>query len=140
MPTYDVRCPAGHEAEILARWDDRAVPCIVCDQPTERVWRPSSVVGDEWSGGGGRWIENLGDQPVYCQTKSDLQKEMDKRNLRHPDRYVPGDKHLSNWGAGIDAYTLESARVLLSRSVGAPGASEAAPVRCETLTLTVRDL
>lgn len=27
------------------------------------------------------------------------------------------DKHLSNWAAGIDAYTLENARQLLSRGI-----------------------
>lgn len=90
----------------------------------------AAVIGDEFPGGGGRWIENLDHDPVWCQTKSDLKREMDQRNLRHPDRHVPGDTQLTNWALGIDPYTLAAATALVSRGAEKPEPA----IVCETLT------
>ena len=142
MPIYDLRCTlCGLEMDDVYVPTTQKPPCYWCEAPTESLWRtPSAVIGDEWPGGGSRTFENLGHEPVVCQNKSDLQKEMDKRGLRHPDRWVPGDRHLTNWAAAIDAQTLDNARVLLSRAAGSAGASGEPPVRCETATFTIRDL
>lgn len=48
MPRYTVRCPDGHESDVVCRWDARHLPCPSCDRPTERVWTASAaVIGDE---------------------------------------------------------------------------------------------
>ena len=83
------------------------------------------------------WIEHLDHEPVYCETKQDLQREMDKRGLRLRDQWAgPHDRHLTNWAAGIDPYTLESAAILLSR--GSRAESSPSPGQLETLKTEVR--
>ena len=140
MPIFDVRCLAcGAEADDVYVPTTTKPPCHLCGAPTESLWRtPSAVIGDEWPGGGSRTIENLDHEPVICATKSDLRREMEKRQLRHPDHWVPGDRHLTNWAAAITAKTLDDARVLLSRRAGTRGASEDVPVQCETASFSVR--
>jgi hypothetical protein len=52
MPRFDVRCAAGHESDVITRWDDRATPCPTCGAPTERIWtRSAAVRGDDIPGG-----------------------------------------------------------------------------------------
>jgi len=129
MPLYDVKCPACGQEQVDVWAGMSEVVICACGSPTERIWRTRAIIGDEWPGGGGRWIENLDHSPVWCENKRALAHEMDKRGLRHPDRYVPGDKHLSNWGTGMDPYTLAAATSLVSR-----GTTDAEPaVVCETL-------
>ena len=73
-----------------------------------------SVLGDEIPGG--QVIENLGDEPMTFYSKKAVIQEADRRGLRMRDQWAgPHDKYLSNWGAVIDAQTLENVRVLLSR-------------------------
>ena len=46
MPTYDYRCPNGHEFEVVHRMDDPPpASCEVCGTgPLERVFHPVPVV------------------------------------------------------------------------------------------------
>lgn len=117
MPRYDVRCEQDHVCEVVVAWDDRHTPCVICGAPTERVWasgRSAAVVGDDIPGG--QVIENLGHQAMTFYSKNDIVEEADRRGLRLRDQWAgPGDKHLTNWAAGIDAQTLDNARVLLTR-------------------------
>lgn len=44
MPTYEYRCPNGHEFEVVQRMtDDPVSTCEVCGEPVERVFRPVAV-------------------------------------------------------------------------------------------------
>ena len=84
---------------------------------------------------GGQWIENLGHEPVFIESRLQLKQEMEKRGLEQRIKYVPGDHYLTNWAAGMDAVTLENARVLVSRP-GALKSSEPVNLRVQTF---VRD-
>ena len=64
---------------------------------------------------GGVTIENMGDEPVTVYSREEFKQEMARHNVEQRIKWVPGDKYLTNWGASIDPYTLESARILVSR-------------------------
>lgn len=43
MPTYEYRCPNGHEFELFQRMSDPPVaPCPECDQQAERLLSPGA--------------------------------------------------------------------------------------------------
>lgn len=69
---------------------------------------------------GGLTIENLGDQPVTVYSREELARAMRAANVEQHIHYVPGDRFLTNWAAGIDAQTLDNARVLLTRGSRLP--------------------
>ena len=52
-----------------------------------------SVIGDEVPGGA-RYFHNLGDTPIWIESRADLKREMDKRGLVHAERnsYAKDDK------------------------------------------------
>lgn len=54
------------------------------------------VVDDELPGGA-RWIENLGPEPVWIETKTQLKQELDARGLEPFVRHVDGDQHVQRW-------------------------------------------
>ncbi|MGH2980368.1 MAG: FmdB family zinc ribbon protein [Solirubrobacterales bacterium] len=44
MPTYEYRCPNGHNFEVVQRMsDDPVTVCEVCGAPVERVFHPVAV-------------------------------------------------------------------------------------------------
>ena len=101
MPRYDVICPAGHEADIFAQWDEREVPCATCGQLTVRVWKSSPRVVDD-SIPGGFTDHNLGPEPITYYSKSERKRLMRERGLVEVVRHVGydgGDKspHTSRW-------------------------------------------
>lgn len=63
---------------------------------------------------GGKWFENLGDQPVRCDSPADLKREMKARGLEPFIRHTAGDPHTRSW-ATMDPYTLEQGRILAER-------------------------
>lgn len=63
---------------------------------------------------GGRWFENLGHEPVRCDSPADLKREMDARGLMPFVRHVDGSPHTRSW-ATMDPYTLEQGRILAER-------------------------
>ena len=99
-------------------------------RPSDHEPRTAAVIGDDIPGG--QVIENLGHGPMTFYSKAAIRREADRRGLRLRDQWAgPHDKHLSNWAAGIDAYTLESARSLLAR--GSRSAASPSPGTLETL-------
>jgi hypothetical protein len=72
----------------------------------------SSVEAVTWPGG--RIFENLGHEPVRCDSPADLKRELDKRGLEPFVRCVPGDQHARSW-ATMDPWTLENGRILAER-------------------------
>ena len=106
-------------------WTRTSINANVCEECGKTLvvgswpWCPhghgaSSIETDE-SFIGGLTIENMGDQPVTVHSRAELKREMDARGLEQRIKYVPGDKHLTNWALGIDATTLANATALLSR-------------------------
>jgi hypothetical protein len=91
MPTFDIECVAGHEAEVVTHWSDRHTPCPTCGEPTVRVWkgRAPGAIADTLPGGP-RWIENLGDKPVYIETGTELRREMKARGVEPFVRHQGG--------------------------------------------------
>lgn len=63
---------------------------------------------------GGRVFENLGHEPVRCDSPADLKRELNARGLEPFVRHLPGDRHTVSW-ATTDAYTLENGRILAER-------------------------
>jgi putative FmdB family regulatory protein len=44
LPTYEYRCPNGHNFEVVQRMsDDPVTVCEVCGAPVERVFHPVAV-------------------------------------------------------------------------------------------------
>lgn len=65
---------------------------------------------------GGRWVENLGHEPVFVESRSHLQRELKARGLVEFVRHVPvpgSDKspHTTSW-ASVD---LDAAKALAER-------------------------
>jgi hypothetical protein len=94
--------------------------------------RALPMVIDDQIEGGPRFFETMDHDAPWIATKSDLKREMEKRNLRHADGRCP------SWAAGIDAYTLESAAILLSR--GSRSAEAPPSGTLETLKTEIREI
>jgi hypothetical protein len=63
---------------------------------------------------GGRVFENLGHDPVRCDSPADLRRELTARGLEPMVRHVDGSPHTRSW-ATTDPYTLEQGRILAER-------------------------
>jgi hypothetical protein len=135
MPMYTVRCAAGHEHDVLAKWRD-VTPCPTCGLETQRLWKGArTVIGDEWPGG--KTFEHISHEPITVYSKTELKRQLDAHGLRHTDRYHPHDG--PDWRQGIDATTLDNARVLVGRQAERPTpVPTEAPLK--TLQLAVRDV
>ena len=111
IKAFDSRCLSCAETrEIFVHYGEHP-PCVRCGGATEYVYSTHTVIGDEYPGG--KTFEHLDHEPVTVYSKSELQREMDKRHLRFTDRYHRNDG--PDWRLGIDAKTLDNARVLVSR-------------------------
>jgi len=86
---------------------------------------------------GGRVFENLGHEPVRCDSPADLKRELDARGLEPFVRHVDGSPHTRSW-ATMDPYTLEAGRVLAERQ-GTTKASGEPPPDPATVAI-VRDV
>jgi len=82
---------------------------------------------------GGRVFENLGHDPVRCDSPADLKRELDARGLEPCVRHVPGDRYTRSW-ATTDPYTLEQGRILAERQ-GSTKASGEPPPNPETVAI-----
>lgn len=123
MPRYTVRClseTCRHEVDQMLVGGTHP-PCEGCGGPTDYVWRATGashgIVTDE-AFIGGLVVENLGHDPVTVYSRQDLARRMQEANVEQRIKYVPGDKHLTDWSKGIDPYTLAAAKALVER----PGA------------------
>jgi hypothetical protein len=81
-------------------WDGEIVvapfvnpPCPECGGATERWWpigaTTHSIISDEIIGG--QWLENLGDKPVFVESKSQYRRELAARGLEQKVRHVGHD-------------------------------------------------
>lgn len=67
----------------MTRCDECGAPLKIGDFP----WCPhgkytGGAIQDTLADGGGQWIENLGPQPVWVESKSQLKREAAKRGLK----------------------------------------------------------
>lgn len=93
------------------------------------------VIGDEYPGG--KTYEHMAHEPVTVYSKSEERRKMDELGIRRTDRYHPNDG--PNWTMAIDAYTLESAKALVSRGVRVDD-HPALPVTLTTRVGTLEEL
>lgn len=97
-----------------------------------------SVIGDDIVGG--QVIENLGHEPRVFYSKKAIVQAADAEGLQPMVRYVEGDKHLTNWAAGIDAYTLAAAAELVTRRALRSRPAPPDDIVCETAKISVEVL
>lgn len=64
---------------------------------TEAVITESPAIIDDTLPGGARWMHNLGDQPVWVETKTQLREEMAKRGLVPAERDTYSKDDTSPW-------------------------------------------
>lgn len=95
----------------------------------------TSVEAVTWPGG--RVFENLGHEPVRCDSPADLKREMKARGLEPFVRHTPGDRFTRSW-ATMDPYTLEQGRILAERQGTTRASGDDAP-SAETVAI-VRDV
>jgi len=76
---------------------------------------------------GGQWQENGLPEPRKFYSKSERDRVLAEHGNMIAPRWVPNDKHLINWAAGIDAKTLENAAVLMTRRSSKPDPVPSAP-------------
>ena len=97
MPRYDQHClSCAWTGEVIVS-PDVEVLCPSCGGKTEHVWAASPEVIDDTLPGGPRWIENLGHDPVWVETKTQFQAELDKRNVRVKESPNRNRKDKSPW-------------------------------------------
>lgn len=132
MAIYDVKCAAGHEHEVFAKWRD-VTPCPTCGSPTHRIWKGArAVIGDDWPGG--KTFEHITDQPITVHSKSELKRVLDAHGLRHKDTYHPNDG--SDWTKLTDPQTLKNGAELILRAQG----QTADPGTLETFKGSINDV
>jgi len=73
------------------------------------------------------WVENGFKRPIKVYSHSEHTRKLDETGHMLAPHWVPNDKHLINWAAGIDAQTLANARALVSRKQTPSGTGEGAP-------------
>lgn len=61
-------------------------PIRIGDYPFCPHGKANFAVADDTLTGGARWMHNLGDKPVWVETKTQLNKELASRGLRIADR------------------------------------------------------
>jgi hypothetical protein len=84
MPLYQLQCPNGHRTEeYVHHTDDKGCRTIICDVCRETMtYVPAYGQGLCWfEEGRGRWIENMGHEPVYITSHEMHKREMKTRNL-----------------------------------------------------------
>lgn len=121
MPFYDRACSACAWTQIDAfeRVTCPAPPCPDCGAETTRVWlsKPPNVIGDECD----IIQENGFRHPRRFRFKSDRRRALKEAGCQEAVRHVGAkgsdrSKHTINWGARMDAKTLENALALVSRA------------------------
>jgi hypothetical protein len=114
MPMFDFRCSScGTEWEELTNSPNH-VTC--CGRRATKIWKKQPAVIQD-SIIGGVWVENLGHEPVFIESKQQLLREAKARGLEPFVRHttLPGtdkSKHTSNW-ASVSKESLAGAKSLL---------------------------
>ena len=85
MPLYTLTCLNGHEAEEFCHTAaDKGCRTHVCPEPCGATMSYGLSVGrglTYFEEGRGRWIHNLGDQPVYITSHEQHKAEMKKAGV-----------------------------------------------------------
>ena len=123
MPLYDQRCTVcAWQGEVLTT-ENMNPPCPTCGQATERAWKASPKMQDDTLPGGPRWHDNLGPKPIWIETKTQFQRELDARGLRVKESPNRRRWDQSPWAspfrlkAGIeDAYLIGLARQMAAEA------------------------
>ena len=121
MPNYDRKCTA---CDWTAIDQLRAVAfvwpaCPDCGADTEPLWTQTpSIVPDEIIGG--RWVENLGPNPVKVHSRSELRRMMHvlgvEEFVRHqPEPGTDKSKHTTSMDVGVPADEMERIALMLKR-------------------------
>ena len=97
MVRYEQHCPACDWTGEVVVEPGAKVPCPVCNEETERIWRGDVTVQDDTLPGGPRWIENLDHTPIWVETKTQFQQELDKRDVRLKESPNRNRKDRSPW-------------------------------------------
>lgn len=112
------------------------VRCPTCDAPTVRAWltKPASVIGDAMD----HLQVNGAKTPIHFTSKQERRRWMKQHHLVDATRHVGedgGDKsrHTSRWEA-MDAYTLENARILVTRASQEPARNDPPPAPLHVTT------
>lgn len=84
---------------------------------------------------GGFTVENAWREPRTFYSQSEYERALKADGMELNPHYVPGSKHLTNWAAIMDPYTLANAIELVSR---AATATREPAATLDTLTITSR--
>lgn len=87
---------------------------------------------------GGKIFENLGHDPVRCDSPADLKRELKARNLEPFVRHQDGDRHVARWSA-MSAETLAGAKAMLERIGKEKSTQTAVPDYISSMTVTVTE-
>lgn len=92
MPNFDHVCADGHETRDLRVAAGTHPPCPVCGAATAYLWDTSvGVIDDNLADVpgrvGGMWIENMGHEPVWVESKTQFKRECETRGLIHNVRH-----------------------------------------------------
>lgn len=133
MPIYDVRCAEyGHVSEVLTTVEDRAHPCPLCLQPTERVWRgkATTVIPDAID----VVQENGFKEPRRFRSKIERRRALKEAGVEEcvqhrPMAWTDKSQHTMNHAQIMDPVTMENARILVSRPGALKGNDDEPPVK-----------
>jgi len=68
MPLYTHECANGHSRDVyIPTYEQRGtsvITCLVCQERMVPVFSPGTTLTYFAEGGGGKWIHNLGPEPV----------------------------------------------------------------------------
>lgn len=83
---YECRCEAKHRFTAVVAWDAYVIAAD-CGELADRIYvGAGSNVIDDTLPGGPRWMHNLGDKPVWVETRSQYKEELTKRGLVQAER------------------------------------------------------
>lgn len=93
LKAYDQRCTVCDWSGSILTEPTVCPPCPSCGGATERLWQTPAQVIDDTLPGGPRWIDNLGHDPVWVETKTQYRQELAKRGLvqHESDNYNRND-------------------------------------------------
>lgn len=136
MPLFDVSCGEHETIDVWAKVGE-VIACPTCGKPTERLWRTTAAIEDAtWPGG--RVFENMGHEPVRCDSPADFERECKARNIEPFVRHVEGDRHVTKWSS-MSQETLDGAKAMLERVGKAKGSDPKPQTWIESMTVTVTE-
>lgn len=83
MPLFDFACPNHHHREVFAHKVENAAAdaCEMCGEAMERQLSMGRGLTYFGSGGKGKWIYNLGDEPVFIESTAQHERIMKERGV-----------------------------------------------------------